>query len=291
MKKSSLSKLFGTIALSLYLTPFSTNAMECGHGHGTPMLLSMRMPAGMMPKSSAQNSETIYSLVMAKDPKDREVTILDNKTFEKRYQRGAGDQRSIIYFSVATEPLTEPHDVSSYFPSLGQHATSKEMIALFKQYFKDELLPSELVRPAPIGLMEYHAQQLNLLDYNTMSGNLPDVIPYKNEELEQIKEATKKSTDTMYHHSRALFETMHQKEFGLSMCFSYQNNTKKLILTLKTINTPEDVQKMPACAERIPENANTFFDNLGSWMDVVLSEKVSEFRKEKNEQTPFGVYG
>lgn len=244
---------------------------------------------------SPQNSSpSLYDLLTeANKDKEGDPFTLDNQSFTKLYQRGSGEYISIVSFSMETKVLKKNQQSSEFYPTLEQFKTTKSVIDLLFQGFKQESLDEELFMTAGRAAGgDKHIQNL------TINNDEENVITTQSEE--ESPTSTPTQSDRMNQAQailKILSNNLINSDFEVSIILSYYDLSREVKLTLKTDRSMEAIQKIPAgYAERVCKNPMKFFENLEDWLESTLASKLitipemKKWQKEHDKQNYISMF-
>lgn len=244
----------------------------------TTPVSSMEALAELM-KGSDMDSFSISDVLTEEVKNTKDKLVMDKQSETKLYQRGFGDEKSIVSFSFSTTILPPKTKSNPFNPVLEQYDTSKYIMDNLIYEFKGSLLPAELAIPCRKTRIDHHASEYFDEDSQTNDKEIKKTTKrylnsvYSGQEILDMGSYKKRKMDTEFTLSEALYEAIHHKDYDITIVFSYQDGTREFKLNLKTDNSPDTVTKIPSNAEKIPQEPDLFFSKLREWLEATLSTK------------------
>lgn len=279
--KVKSKSIITTALLGIYSAIPQTHAAD---NNEIGLLAAMIIAKSMI---SPQNSTPSLYELLTESNKDKEndVFTLDTQSFTKSYQRGEGDDISIISFSVETKVLNKNQQSSKFYPTLEQFKTTKSVIELLFQAFKHENLDEDLFMPSLPAVGANKATK-NLITNNDEENDFAT----QSEEESPIPNPTKSDLMNQAQAMLAILsKNLTHKDFEVSIILSYYDLSRELKLTLKTDRCAEAIQNIPlGYAEKVCKNPLKFFENLEDWLESTLETKLKIIhdsnKKEKGDR-------
>ncbi len=233
------------------------------------------------------SSLSLCQILITEKPKDKKKLVMDGYSDEKQFLRINGEEKSIVSFSVSVETMPidakgkkkiRSHPVN---PSLHNYDSAEDVVNYIKKGFEEKLIPSELLKFKSTK-MHYHESELSEEKLNNFGKRKRDVLcPYTEKDLYEMADIKKARLDFNYDKLNALNTALSTKEFDVIGTFSYFDRQRELKVRLSTDRTQMNIDALPIQAEKLHDNANDFFNDIGEWLELTMDDKKELIVKER----------